>query len=263
MARLLRSMWKTAAMEAASVIGEDSLFVIQFVFRFLRVVVLLAVWRSLLAAKGETGGLTLGALLTYTLIAEAFAEQLSPRTEVEWAMHDGGIAMRFLRPLGLVGQFTAQMAGRWFFGLALFTAPLLVIAPLLGANPLPADPLAGLLFVPSLALSVSVGVALEFIFAALLVFLEGSAYLVGRLRSAIGLVLSGAVVPLALMPWGLADVFQWLPFASMASAPLRIYTGTGDAARLIALQLGWSLIMWPLAQWLWRINRERLVAYGG
>jgi ABC-type uncharacterized transport system permease subunit len=261
--RLTKSLWKTATMEATTVVGEDSLFVIQFVFRFLRVVVLLAIWRTLLAARGETGGLTLGALLTYTLIAEAFAEQLSPRTEVEWAMHDGGITTRFLQPLGLVGQFIALMAGRWFFGLVLFTLPLLIISPWLGASPLPAAPLSGLLFVPSLMLTVSVGVALEFIFAALLVFLEGSAYLVGRVRSAIALLLSGAVVPLALMPWGLGDIFQYLPFASMASAPLRIYTGTGDPLFLMGLQLGWSIILWPLAQWLWRVNRERLVAYGG
>jgi ABC-2 type transport system permease protein len=261
--QLTKSLWKTATMEATTVVGDDSLFVIQFIFRFLRVVVLLAIWRTLLESKGEAGGLTLGALLTYTLMAEAFAEQLSPRTEVEWAMHDGGITMRFLRPFGMVGQFVAQMAGRWFFGLTLFTLPLLLFSPLLGASPLPASAVAGLLFALSLLLTISVGVAFEFIFAALLVYLEGSAYLVARVRNAIALLLSGAVVPLAFMPWGLGDVFQWLPFASMASAPLRIYTETGDPLFLIGLQVGWSIILWPLANWLWRVNRERLVAYGG
>src|SRR5438105_167671 len=103
--KLFRALWKTATMEATSTVGEDSLFLVQFVFRFVRVVVLLAVWRTVLAGRAETGGLTLGALLTYTLIAEAFAEQLSPRTEVEWSLHDGGIATRFLQPLGLASQF--------------------------------------------------------------------------------------------------------------------------------------------------------------
>ncbi|MBI1930548.1 hypothetical protein HYR99_40670, partial [Candidatus Poribacteria bacterium] len=58
-------------------------------------------------------------------------------------------------------------------------------------------------------------------------------------------------------------VFAWLPFASMASAPLHIYTGTGDAFRLIAVQAGWSVILWPVASWLWRFQRERLVSHGG
>ena len=54
-------------------------------------------------------------------------------------------------------------------------------------------------------------------------------------------MLSGAVIPLALLPWGLGDVLEWLPFASLAWAPLSIYTGIGDAPRLIALQVFWAL----------------------
>jgi ABC-type uncharacterized transport system permease subunit len=76
-------------------------------------------------------------------------------------------------------------------------------------------------------------------------------------------VLSGAVVPLALLPWGLGGALEWLPFASVAWAPLAIYTGMGDATRLIALQAFWALALWPLAGWLWRANREKVVGYGG
>ncbi|HPL31003.1 MAG TPA: hypothetical protein PLG21_23405 [Anaerolineae bacterium] len=49
----------------------------------------------------------------------------------------------------------------------------------------------------------------------------------------------------------------------MASAPLRIYTGTGPALALLAMQAAWSLVLWPLAHRLWQANRERLVCYGG
>src|SRR5439155_16405488 len=78
-------------------------------FRLLRVVVLLSLWRVILTAH-DTAGMTLGTTLTYTLIQEVFAEQLLPRTNIEWALHDGGIAMRFLQPLDLVSQFMAHIA---------------------------------------------------------------------------------------------------------------------------------------------------------
>jgi len=260
---LLRPMWKTAAMEAANVIGESALYLVQFVFRFLRVVMLLAVWRTLLGAQGAAPGITLAALLSYTLIAEVFADQLSPDTEIEWSLHDGGIATRFLQPLSLVGQFSAQMSGRWVFGFCLFSLPLLLVSPLLGVNPLPADGAAAVLFVLSLLLTIVLGVAFDFIFAALLVYLEGSAYIISRVRRALALLLSGSVIPLALMPWGLGDILQWSPFASLASAPLRIYTGTGEPLGLIALQLIWAVVLWALANWLWRRSRERLSSYGG
>jgi ABC-2 type transport system permease protein len=268
---LLRPMWKTAAMEAASVIGESALYLVQFVFRFLRVVMLLAVWRTLLGTPGaaQSGApaaapsITLGALLSYTLIAEVFADQLSPNTEIEWSLHDGGIATRFLQPLSLVGQFSAQMAGRWVFGFCLFSLPLLLLSPLLGVNPLPASGAAAVLFLLSLLLTVVVGVAFDFIFAALLTYVEGSAYVISRVRQALAVLLSGSVIPLALMPWGLGELLQWSPFASLASAPLRIYTGTGEPLLLIALQVFWSVVLWALANWLWRRSRERLSSYGG
>lgn len=259
----LRKYWVIATLEAASLVGENSLFIVQFVFRFLRVVVLLAVWRALLAHDQPVAGLTLETLLTYTLIQEVFAEQLLPRTDIEWALHDGGIAMRFLQPISLVSQFTAQMVGRWGFNFAFFSLPLLVCAPLLGVSPLPANGAALGWFSVSLVLTIAVGVALEFIFAAFLSYLEGSAYIVSRVRTALTLVLSGAVVPLALLPWNLGALLQWLPFASLASAPLQIYIGLGDPLTIIAQQLFWAIALWSLSQWLWRVSREKLASYGG
>jgi ABC-2 type transport system permease protein len=205
----------------------------------------------------------LDTLLTYTLIQEVFTEQLLPRTNIEWALHDGGIAMRFVQPLGLASQFMALMFGRWLCGLLLFSCPLLLMAPWLGVNPVPVHTLAGVLFLVSLVGATAIGVAMDFIFAALLTHFEGSAYMVARVRMAISLVLSGAVVPLALLPWHLGDVLQWLPFASLASTPLRIYTGTAEPLPLLLLQAVWSILLWGLARRLWQQYRERLVSYGG
>ncbi len=84
-----------------------------------------------------------------------------------------------------------------------------------------------------------------------------------QIRDAVSVLLSGAIIPLALMPWGIGDVLVYLPFASLASAPLRIYTGTGDPFFLIGLQAFWVVILWPVAHLLWNANRERLVSHGG
>jgi ABC-2 type transport system permease protein len=142
--------------------------------------------------------------LTYTLIAEAFADPLNARTDLDTALWEGSIATRFLRPLGLFAQFVAETVGRWLFGFGVFSLPLLLLAPLLGVNPLPASIVHGLLFVPSLALAVSVGLALEFIFAAIIVRMESSVWAVNRMRAAVNTLLSGAIVPLPLLPWGSA-----------------------------------------------------------
>ncbi|MGH2368058.1 MAG: ABC-2 family transporter protein [Chloroflexota bacterium] len=258
----LQKYWKTAAMAATSFTGDSLWFVLDYLLRFLRVALLLAIWRTILAGK-ETAGMSLDAVLTYTLIATAFADPLASRTGLDTALWNGSIATRFLQPMGVVGHFVAEMMGGWLFGFAIFTAPLLLAAPLLGVSPLPASVGAGLLFVISLALGVTVGVALDFIFAALMVAFNWTVWDVERLRAAVGTVLSGSLLPLALLPWGLGEVFAWLPFAAMAWAPLSVYTGTGDPLRLMVLQVAWAAALWPLAQWLWRINRQKVVVYGG
>ncbi len=254
---------KTAAMAAASYVGDSPLFLLDYLLRFLRVAVLLSLWRLILAGRGTVSGMSMGSVLTYTLVAEVFREQLACRTQLHWALWDGSIVNRLLRPLSPFGEFAAEMAGRWAFGLAVFSLPLMLAAPLLGVNPLPAGAWAGALFLPSLALGVSVGLAVEFIFGSLMVLLRLSLWPIEQMRSALTILLTGALVPLALWPWRLGEAFAWLPFAAMASAPLRIYTGTGPALPLLASQVAWSAVLWPLARWLWAASRERLVAYGG
>jgi ABC-2 type transport system permease protein len=260
---LLRQYGKTAAMAATSYTGDSPLFMFDYLLRGLRVAVLLSLWRLILAGKGTVSGMTLQTVLTYTLIAEVFGEQLACRAGLEDTLWDGSIVTRFLRPMGTVGQFAAEMFGRWCFGFCLFSLPLLLLSPLLGVSPAPASPAAAVWFALSLMLAVSIGLALEFFFAALMVALEMGIWIIGSFRAAVSTLLSGALIPLALMPWGIGAVFSWLPFASMASAPLRIYTGTGDPLLLTAIQTAWSLLLWPVAAWLWRASREKMVSHGG
>lgn len=258
-----RGHTKTAAMAATSFAGDSPLFLLDYLLRFLRVMVLLALWRTILAGKGAVSGMSMGSVLTYTLVAEVFAEQLAVRSRLEAALWDGTITNRFLRPLGVWRELTAELCGRWSFGLVAFSLPLLLAAPLLGVDPRPASALSAVLFVASLGLAISVGLALDFLYGTLMVALDLDRWSMEYLRSAVTLLLTGALVPLALLPWGIGRVLSWLPFASMASAPLCIYTGTGDPWRLFALQAGWSLLLWPLAWWLWLHSRQRVVSYGG
>jgi ABC-2 type transport system permease protein len=259
---------RTAQLAAASYVGDSPLFLLDYLLRIVRVVVLLALWRSILGTPtGERAlaeaGLSLAAVLTYTVVSEAFSQQLEVRTELDVELWDGAVVVRFLRPASLVGQLAAELLGRWAFGLVGFAIPLFLVAPLLGVDPLPASPVAGALFVASLVLGTTVGLALDFIFAILMAALQISVWVVHSVRTAVGTVLSGALIPLALLPGGLGELFGYLPFAATASAPLRIYTASGPPALLLLSQVSWAVCLWLIAGRLWSANRERLVGYGG
>jgi ABC-2 type transport system permease protein len=253
---------KTAAM-AAGEVAEHPLFVTDYAMRLLRVVVLVALWRTMLAGRENSGAMPLATVLAYTVVAEVFGQQLAVRTTLSEAFWEGTLVLRFLRPLGLVRQFAAEMSGRWALHLVLFSVPLILLAPVMGVDPRPASPVAGALFVVSLGLAIAVGLALDVLFGAITVALEQPVWLIDRVRIAIATLLSGSLLPLAFYPWGLGDVFGWLPFAAMAWAPLAIYTGIGQPVWLMASQVVWAVVLWPVADWLWRANREKLVSYGG
>src|SRR5205085_481180 len=120
-----------------------------------------------------------------------------------------------------------------------------------------------LLFAPSLLLAIGIGLALDFLFTGIGISLQFPPFATARMRQAIAALLSGAFIPLALLPWNLGKIFEWLPFASTASAPLRIYTGTGDSLRLLLMQAFWCAVLWPLTLWQWRVTQEKMVSYGG
>src|SRR5947209_14843261 len=150
----LRRHLKTASMAAAGLTGDSPLFLLDYLLRFLRVALLLSLWRMLLGGRGGASGMTLASVLTYTLISEVFAEQLSVQTELRSSLWDGSIAMRCLQPVGIAAQLAAGMTGRWAFHFAAFSLPLLLLAPALGVDPRPAGAAAGLLFLCSLLFAV-------------------------------------------------------------------------------------------------------------
>ncbi len=259
----LRQYGKSAAMKATGMIGDSPFYLFNYLLRLLRVLVLLTLWRTLLPTHGATSGLTLAQVLTYTVVGEAVEQLLACRTWLEDAFWSGDIATRFLRPMGIFAQFTAEMLGPIALGLLLFSLPLLALAPLLGVNPLPASIGAGLLFAVSLGMAVAVSLAMEYIFSGVAIALKVDPYALNSLRAAIWAALSGAFLPLALLPPSVGRVFEWLPFAATASTPLKIYIGSGPTLFMLAMQALWAALLWPLAIWLWQRNRERMVSYGG
>ena len=255
----------TANIAAKNYIGDSPHFLLNELLRLIRVALMLSLWRILLAGRPEgVDGMTLSTLLTYTLVAELFAEQMAAQTGIEDLIWNGTILTRFLQPMPLVGVLSAEMVGRWRVGFWLVTIPLLLLCPLFGVSPLPASLTAGVLFTVSLALAIIVGLALDTIFASFMIVWGGNIWILSDLRNAVATLLTGAFLPYALLPYGIGKVFAWLPFAAMASAPLQIFTGTGgNSLQLLVLQLFWAVTLTFTAVKVWSFSRERIVGQGG
>lgn len=228
-----------------------------------KLIILLLLWRSLAGQGADLGGLTLQQLLLYTMLSSILSEQLNIVTPATTAFWEGSIASRYLRPLPVLAQLMAETAGGWLPGMLLYSLPMVFVSELVGINLGGMFLANGLLFILSLMLSVSLGYAIDFLFAAAVIYVKNASYTAYSIRQAITKLFSGALIPFALLPWGLGKVFELLPFGSIASAPLLIFIGADNPARLILLQVVWNAVLWPVTLIVFRGSEERMVSYGG
>lgn len=230
-----------------------------YLMRLMRLTAMILIWKGLFSRGADTGGMTLEQVLTYTYMSAVLEPLLDVRTPASSWLHEGGIVSNFLRPMGLFTQLTLHTIGSWAQSLLLFSLPALLIAPLLGISVLPSSPLALL----SLALAVSQGFAVDYLFACLLMRMRNMSWTVHSIRVALTALLTGSVIPFRLLPWGLGRYLEYTPLGTLAGAALATYSGAGDMAAILSAQIIWNAVLWPLAFICFRRSRERMIAYGG
>jgi ABC-2 type transport system permease protein len=133
-----------------------------------------------------------------------------------------------------------------------------------GAPDLPAGPELGL-FVASMVLLVPLKFIVVYV-STLACFWTQNFVGVLWARQAITGLLSGALVPLAYFPGWLATAAQWSPFAGLTSTPALIFVGQASgrhALLLVAVQLGWLVLLWYTARALFGRALRQLTVHGG
>ena len=229
-----------------------------YVLRALRVGFLLLMWRSLFQ-NGAPMDMTLSQTLKYTLCSAALAPLLDLRTPAGDWLHDGAVASRTLRPMGILGQLAADALG----GAAV---PIMVFAPLcllLGWwMEVPLAP-ASAWFVLSLLLCMAQGFIIDMAFACIIIRVGNLSWQVHLLRGSLTTLLTGGLIPFAALPWGMGRWLALSPLGTLAGAPLSLYAGLSAPVQVIPVQIFWNIVLWPLILWWFGRSMERLVSFGG
>jgi ABC-2 type transport system permease protein len=260
---LVAASGSTILMSAKKRLDGNGLFLFGgYLSSIIRVFILVQIWKSL--ADADLGGLTLSQLLTYSLMGEVLRPLLdiwTPATEAIW---EGSIISRYVRPMPISLTLVAESVGlRWIPGFLFLSAPLLCVAFFMGISISPVTVYAGALTAISLFFSVIIGYAMDIILASLAVPMKNGAWAMIEIRQAIVYALSGRYIPFSMFPANIGAVFALLPFGSIASAPLNIYIGSGDAARMIYIQAAWAIVMTAIATRLFKRAEEEMISLGG
>ena len=250
---------KTARMAALEKTNGGIFYLLPDVaIKLFTLIPLIFLWRTVLLS-GVQVDMSLEQMLSYTFVGGLLADLLVVKTPASGWLSEGVLLKLYGRPISVLGQLTALTAGGWMPMLLLFSLPTALLAPLLGVRLLPASPY----FFVSLLLCISLGFAVDVLFACLSIKLRNMSWLVSRIRMAIVSLLSGTVIPIRLLPFGLAEAMQYQPFASLGGAPLSVFVGTGDARQILLLQMVWNVALWPIALFVFRKSQEGMVSYGG
>jgi len=226
---------------------------------------------------GAAGGtaMPLTHAVTYTWIAQGLLALLpwAGDPEVAQAVRTGAVAYDRVRPVDAYALWFARTAG-WIAArvlprLALMVMFAALVLPLAGLGSWawqpPADAVAGLAALLSCALalllSASLVMGLNIATAALL-----NERGINALAVPVVVVLSGNLLPLALMPeaWQTALLLQ--PLAGLLDIPVRLYLGhlQGNAAwGALALQCGWIVVLTCLGRMAMGRAMQRLDVQGG
>lgn len=224
-----------------------------------------SVWEAVYAGRSVVDGVSAHTLLVYLTIA-ALGGWFLP-TLTAWTIQErvlsGDIALDLVRPFNFLKQVFAQDIGS-----AWGVAPTLVVfvpAAVLVGSLDPPSPVSFMLYLVSYALGFLVSSLIGMHIGLLAFWIQQ----VNGIRAIVGVssgFLSGALVPLWLMPDGIRVVFQFLPFQALAFLPASIYSGQvsgRDVMEPLAIQVLWIAILLVTVRLMWGRAQERIVIHGG
>ncbi|QKQ98494.1 hypothetical protein GKQ38_03135 [Candidatus Nanohaloarchaea archaeon] len=220
------------------------------------------VWKAI-AASG-TLAVPFSTIISYVALARVINNATSANLE-NWVgdrIRRGTIVNELKKPVSLRSQLYFYEIGRSSFKMVIRGLPALLagIAFLNVGIPGPAD---AVVFLASLFLTLNLAIVLSYA-TSMLVFWTKVGWSLRMMRTMLAGLLSGAMIPLYLVPEGIRQLFYLTPFPWMVDGPISIYQGTAESAlRVLGLQVAWIVVLFVLAELLWRKAKKRLTVQGG
>lgn len=230
-----------------------------------QLVALLAVWRVLLR-ESAVQGFTWPQMQAYLLIAFASGALVSSNSDFRMAfrIRNGEVALDLTKPIDYQWARLSETLGALWFELLMIAVVGAATVILLGGVAVPAGA-ALALFAVSMLLLVPLKFLIVYV-STLACFWTENYIGVQWARLAVVNLLSGALIPLVYLPGWLGTIAQWSPFAGLTSTPALIFVGRvglGEGVALVAVQLGWVIVLWLLARLVWRAALRQLTVNGG
>jgi ABC-2 type transport system permease protein len=228
---------------------------------------LIGFWNAVVSAGAAPGGMSKEMLLAWAGAAVVVSRLVSVdlAEDVAERIRRGDIVFEVMRPADFQPQALGTWLGRTGHTLLVDTLPIAVVLWGIARIQGPPDLIALGLALVSLLVAMLTAFLLQFT-----VILIGFWTIQVRtwtwLLASIIQLAGGWFVPLWLLPEGIRNVLQYLPFAMLYHVPLSTFVGRLpglEAAQMIAIQLAWLPVLLVVSRWMMREARRRVLIQGG
>lgn len=222
------------------------------------------VYLAVVHARGDVPGLSPAAAMTFAFVAGSIetAFWVTVPLDIGERIKSGDVVTDLYRPVDFQAWWFATEAGRNSFNVLGRGLPPLLFGLVVFDLVVPQSAGSAVLFLVSIALSFVLVFAWKF-----LVSLAGFWMLdtrgISSLAAVMVTVLSGALLPLALLPASFAHAIRWLPFASMIQTPFELFVGGRSALPRLLVQIAWAVVFLVAGRVVLRRAVARMVVQGG
>lgn len=232
----------------------------------LRVFIFWCIYRALYGGAESVDGISFAMVNTNFILSVGLSAAFTlDEYYLPYRINNGSIGTELLKPVSFKGALLFFDLGNIGFKLLFQFLPALVLVIFTAGMLKPASFVAVLCFFGSVVLGFLVLWLLNFIVQTLGFWII-NVWSISTIKNVFVNVLSGAMLPLWFMPEWMQGVLYWTPFSSIYFTPVQIYLGEIAGAEILLsfLRQGcWIVILYALAEVLWRCGIKKLVIQGG
>lgn len=244
-------------------------FITAFLEAAIKISVLYAIWTQAFMNTGAMGGFSREELLTYLFLSQTlmviYGFTNSPDRLIAQNIRTGDISFDLLKPLRFTAARLFENIGDTLIKVlyaAVLGISLYIIFPAFHA---PAGIGFFALFIASTVLSYLIEFSISAI-AGFFTFYTMNFWGLHYVKKSVVDFLSGSLIPLALFPLWAQGVLSFLPFKNIIYTPVMIYLGKYDTLQSlvqISVQVIWAVVLWVLAEGVYRSAVRRIEINGG
>lgn len=246
-------------------------FILTMVFSFIPVVVQIYLWKSIFNSMtgNNWNGYTYTSVITYFILANIITK-LTDTLGFEFKMTEdirtGNIAQFFVRPVNhLAFCFSHLSSMKTVFFLTTLIPNLVLIWFLRDYFTFDLSGINMFLFPLFLVISVTINFLISYLIAlAAFWFSEVSSFFVAKMVFL--LFMTGAMVPLDLLPGSWFEIVRFLPFKYVVFVPINLFLGRMQTDQIfteLLLASGWILLLSIFIKMCWRKAAKQFSAVGG